>query len=220
MYSYMVGRTPRKWLVAVVLLFISGLAHAAPKSSGILSVHPTAVNFGSVTIGGSQIQNVVMLNTGNGNVNIASASMSGPGFSVGGLTLPMTLAPGQSASFHVTYAPSSTGSASGAVYLYKNNGSTLATVSLSGFGLSPLASAQHAVTLNWVASPSTVMGYNVYRSSQAAGPFQRLNSTAVTTLQYNDTNVSSGQLYYYVVTAVDPNGAESIYSNESVASVP
>lgn len=220
MHSFMVGRTPQKWFAVVVLLFIPLMANAAAKSSGILSLNPTSVNFGSIMIGTSQSQYVLMLNTGNGNLTIASASMSGPGFSVTGLTLPMTLVPGQSASFQVTYSPSSVGSASGAVYLKKNNGTTLAAISLSGTGLAALAPLQHSVTLNWAASPSTVVGYNVYRSSQGGGPFQRLNSAPVATLQFSDGNVSSGQLYYYVVTAVASSGAESIYSNESVASVP
>ena len=219
MNSYKVGRTPQKWIAVVLLLFISLLANAAPKS-GVLSLNPVAVNFGSLAIGTLQTQNVVMLNTGTGNLTIASANMSGPGFSVTKLTLPLTLAPGQSATFQVTFAPSSAGSANGAVYLNRNNGTALATVALSGTGLAPLAPLQHSVTLNWVASPSTVVGYNVYRSTQGGGPFQRLNASPVASLQFSDGNVSSGQLYYYVVTAVDSAGAESIYSNESVASVP
>ena len=37
---------------------------------------------------------------------------------------------------------------------------------------------------------------------------------------YHDSGVSSGQTYYYVVTAVGVNSAESGYSNETVAVIP
>ena len=37
---------------------------------------------------------------------------------------------------------------------------------------------------------------------------------------YTDTGVAAGQTYFYVVTAVDANGAESVYSNQASALVP
>jgi len=83
------------------------------------------------------------------------------------------------------------------------------------------AQVQHQVILSWTASPSTdVVGYYVYRGSTVDGPFRKLNSSPVDAITYNDRAVVAGMTYYYVVTAVNGNGAESSYSNEASATVP
>lgn len=79
----------------------------------------------------------------------------------------------------------------------------------------------HTVSLTWTASTSgTVIGYYLYRSAQANGPYNRLTSSPVAAFSYTDGAVQSGQTYYYVVTAVDLNGNESVYSNEANAVIP
>jgi hypothetical protein len=83
------------------------------------------------------------------------------------------------------------------------------------------AVAPSSVTLSWAASVSLdVAGYNVYRASITGGPYMKLNSSPVSSLQYLDTTVSSGQTYFYVATAVDSVGSESTYSTEASAAVP
>ena len=68
---------------------------------------------------------------------------------------------------------------------------------------------------------STVVGYNVYRGTVSGGPYTlQLNSSPITGTTYTDLMVTSGQSYYYVVTAVDSHGVESVYSNQAPASVP
>jgi fibronectin type 3 domain-containing protein len=37
---------------------------------------------------------------------------------------------------------------------------------------------------------------------------------------YTDVTVQGGQTYYYVTTAIDSGGNESVYSNEATAVVP
>ena len=77
----------------------------------------------------------------------------------------------------------------------------------------------HSVTLNWKASTSTgVTGYNLYRSTVSGGYYGLLGNT--TNLTYKDTTVQSGTTYYYVVTALNSAGQESVYSNQVTASVP
>lgn len=70
--------------------------------------------------------------------------------------------------------------------------------------------------LNWSASPdSSLLGYAIYRSSNATGPFARLNSSLVTGLNYTDATVAGGS-YTYLVRAVKleitPSGS---YQNPS-----
>jgi fibronectin type 3 domain-containing protein len=78
----------------------------------------------------------------------------------------------------------------------------------------------HYVSLAWNASTSSVVGYNVYRSSQSTGPFTKLNPQPQSGLTYTDSNVQAGNTYYYAVTAVDSNSVESNFSNEASAAVP
>ena len=83
------------------------------------------------------------------------------------------------------------------------------------------APLQHMVTLTWtdITTP-TVIGYNAYRATQPNGPYTIINTVLVASATYDDLNVQSGQTFYYVVTAVDSSGAESVYSNQAVAVVP
>jgi fibronectin type 3 domain-containing protein len=90
-------------------------------------------------------------------------------------------------------------------------------VALNGTATAPVV---HSVTLSWVASTSTVVGYNIYRGTVSGGPYALLNSTPTSSLTYTDMAVTAGQTYYYVVTAVDSNGMESIVSNEVSATIP
>jgi hypothetical protein len=86
-------------------------------------------------------------------------------------------------------------------------------------GSSPPVS--RTVTLDWNASATPeVAGYRVYRGDAAGGPYGQITSSTVPQLTYDDTNVTSGRTYFYVVTAVGTNGAESEYSNESQVVIP
>jgi hypothetical protein len=77
----------------------------------------------------------------------------------------------------------------------------------------------HSVTLNWQSSTSTgVTGYNVYRSTVSGGYYMLLGNTG--NLTFKDTSVQSGISYYYVVTALNSAGNESLYSNQVTAVVP
>jgi fibronectin type 3 domain-containing protein len=75
-----------------------------------------------------------------------------------------------------------------------------------------------SVVVSWNASASTnVTGYNVYRATASGGPYGKLTSAPTTSLNFTDTTVVSGQVYYYIVTAVGANSVESPYSQEVVA---
>jgi fibronectin type 3 domain-containing protein len=91
------------------------------------------------------------------------------------------------------------------------------TITLSGTGVQ---SAPHSVALTWNASTSTVAGYNVYRSTVSGGGYSKLNSSLLAALSYTDANVQSAQTYYYVTTAVDSGGNESVSSDQAQAIIP
>jgi Abnormal spindle-like microcephaly-assoc'd, ASPM-SPD-2-Hydin len=117
----------------------------AAAAAGQLSVKPSPVTFGSVPLGTSLSKSASLSNTGNSSLTISQASVSGSGFSFSGLSMPLTLAPGQAVSMTTTFAPKSGGSASGTLSLTyetkirgKVSSSTI-TTSLSGTGAAQLA---------------------------------------------------------------------------------
>ena len=146
---------------------------------------------------------------------VSSVSMTSAEFSLSGITLPLTIAAGQSVPFTLTFTPQTSGSAS-ATGSFTSNASNSAAESLTGTGAAP---PQHSVDLTWNGA-STVVGYNVYRGSQSGGPYTKINSALNASTTYTDSSVQAGQTYYYVTTAVDSSGAESSYSSEVQAPVP
>ncbi len=180
-----------------------------------LTLNPASLAFGTVLVGASDTLSIQISNPGPTAKTIDAASISGPGFNVSGLALPLNLAAGQTATFAVVFAPSCAGSVTGQVDLH-NSGEVLATLGLSGTGAVP---KQHTATLAWGASTSVVDSYNVYRGTQSGGPYAKIESVGGTVLRASDSSVVSGQTYYYVITAVT-GSVESPYSKEVVAAIP
>lgn len=52
------------------------------------------------------------------------------------------------------------------------------------------------------------------------GPYTKLNGSLILGTVYTDSTVQAGQTYFYVATAVDPNGVESEFSNEIPVTIP
>ena len=191
------------------------LSGSATTTTGTLGVTPGAMNFGSITIGSTQTQSGSVTASG-GSVTLSSASSSNSVFTLGGLSLPVTLAAGQSVPFTVTFAPKTTGIASANI-AFLTSSSTSATETATGSG----GTIQHTVDLSWNASTSTsIAGYNVYRATSAGGPYSRINSALNPAMSFSDSTVQSGQSYYYATTAVDTSGVESTYSNQVQVVVP
>jgi hypothetical protein len=183
-----------------------------------LTASPASLGFGNVAVGSSGTQTITLSNTGNAAATVSQAVVSGTGYTMSGLTTPMTLAAGASTSFSVQFAPTSAGSDSGSVTVTSNTPNSPTMVATNGTGTAPVA---HSVSLSWVASTSsTVVGYNIYRGSVSGGPYAVLNSTPNAGLTYTDMTVLAGQTYYYVVTAVDASGNESVVSNEVAVTIP
>jgi len=181
---------------------------------GQLSITPSSVNFGSITLGNTQSQ-AATLTASNAPVTVSSVGVSGSQFSVSGISLPVTIATGSSASFAVTYAPTVSGAASANVTFVSNAGNVVE--SLAGSGAAP----QHSVTLGWNTSTSSdVAGYNVYRATSSTGSFTKLNAQLDAAPYDTDSSVQAGATYYYAVTAVSTTGTESTYSNQIQVVVP
>jgi len=195
-----------------------GLTGTGIAATLTLGISPASLSFGNVTTGTSSAsQNVTITNTGNSSVTISQITLSGSGYSMTGGSAPVTLSPLQNLSLSVQFSPVAAGSVNGSISIVSNASGSPATVSLAGTGVAPV---QYSVALTWDASTSTVTGYNVYRSTVSGSSYAKINSSLVAALNYTDSTVQNGTTYYYVTTAVDSSGNESVYSNEASAVVP
>ena len=69
------------------------------------------------------------------------------------------------------------------------------------------------VDLSWNGSPDTVLGYHVYRATNAAGPFTRINATLIAGTNYTDTASSSAATNYMVrAVKLEVSGSGSYYN--------
>jgi fibronectin type 3 domain-containing protein len=125
--------------------------------------------------------------------------------------------PGQTSILDVAFTPSATGILKGTVTVTSNATNRAVTVSLSGTGVQ---SSGHSVMLSWMPSTVAAHGYNVYRSSDAGVGFTKLNVAPLTTTQYDDSTVQSGQTYFYAATSLDSRNVESSFSNEASVTIP
>jgi putative Ig domain-containing protein/centrosomal CEP192-like protein/Ig-like domain-containing protein len=194
----------------------SNAATLTVTTPGQLNSSASSLTFTNVNVGSTSTQSVTLTNSGGSNVSISNVAISGAGFSVNGISIGLILNPGAMVTMNVIFAPAASGSVIGGVTITSNASNSPLTVSFSGTGVM----VTHSTALNWTASTSIVVGYNIYRGSASGGPYSRLNSTPNAGTSFSDTAVLSGQTYFYVVTAVDSQSVESVYSNEVQAAIP
>ncbi len=202
------------------------LAGSGQKAFANLAISPISINFGSLTLQTKSTQNVTLQNTGDINLMIQGVTLVGAGFGYADLSPGFSLAPNQKLAFQVWFSPKATGPASGTLSFLSPNLVSTETMQLSGTGVSasspppPTTTTQHIVHLTWDPSTSQVAGYRVYRSQSSGSSYALLTGTLPGSLLYDDSTVSLGTTYYYVVTAVDSSGAESVQSNQVTAVIP
>jgi len=112
---------------------LSGTGSAA--ATGQLQANSTTLSFGNVSTGSSATQHITLTNTGTAAVQITNVGASGTGFTVNGVTTPLTLNPVATATLNVVFAPTATGSATGSVTIVSNASGSPLTIALSGTGV-------------------------------------------------------------------------------------
>ncbi len=185
-----------------------------------LTLTSTSVNFGSIPVKTAATQSVTLASSGTAPVTVSAARLTGTGFTMAGMTAPMTLSPGQTTTVSVQFDPTAAGTDTGTLTISSNSASgATATVALSGTGA---ASTSYQVGLSWDApsgSSAAVSGYHIYRAL-SGGSFALLNSSVSAGTTYTDTAVQAGSTYNYEVTSVDSAGVESAPSGVYTASIP
>ncbi len=197
------------------MLTFSGTAAAA---SVQLTPGATSLSFGNVTVGSSGTNQLKVTSTGNANASISSVTISGTGFVLASSAGSVILDPNQSQTYAINFDPKATGNLTGTLTINSNAANSPMKIALSGTGVA--AATPHTVALTWDRSTSSVTGYFVYRGTKPSGPFTQLNSSPESSPSYSDSTVSSGQLYYYYVTAVTSSNIQSADSNEVSVTIP
>ncbi|HWZ45603.1 MAG TPA: choice-of-anchor D domain-containing protein [Candidatus Saccharimonadales bacterium] len=183
--------------------------------AGSITFSATTLDFGSVPTGTPKALGLTITNSGSSSVTITQITASDAQFSLSGIVLPLTLNSKQSASGVITFIPNTAGPTTASISVSGSSG-TLGSLPLKGSGLSALA---HAVDVTWtISSSSSVVGYNIYRSTVSGGPYSKVGSATGPT--FTDSTALPGQTYFYVVTAVDGAGSESVVSGEVTAVIP
>jgi Abnormal spindle-like microcephaly-assoc'd, ASPM-SPD-2-Hydin/Transmembrane protein 131-like N-terminal len=124
--------------VSVVSTATNSPATMLPTGTGVqpqISVVPSPVAFGNATVGVSNTQTMTIQNTGTANLSVTQATVSGQGFALSGLAVPLSVAPGGSASLTISFTPTSATNFSGTLSLSSNAPVSPSTVALTGSGL-------------------------------------------------------------------------------------
>jgi hypothetical protein len=196
------------------------------QTAGALTPSPASLNFGSVEVGSNQALTETLTNSGGSSVTVTQVNPTGTGYSVSGLSLPLTLTAGQSQGFSVTFTPSSTGNSSGNLAILSNASDASLNVPLSGNGLAPGSLAPSPSSLSFgdvqvgnnqqlseTLTNSGGVNVNISQASVAGTGFTMSGLNPPLTL-------TPGQHYTFTVTFTPPSpgsdsGNVSIVSNAS-----
>jgi Abnormal spindle-like microcephaly-assoc'd, ASPM-SPD-2-Hydin len=197
---------------------------------GSLGASPATINFGNVQVGSSQTQTVTLTNGGSSSVTVSRILASGAGFAVTGLSLPLTLAVGQSASFNATFTPNSAGSVNGSVAISSNAPNPSLNIALSGTGVAVGTLAANPATISFGSVP---VGSSLSRSetlTNSGGSSISVSAATVTGAGFGTsglnlpTTLSPGQSLTFNVTftpltAGSASGTLSLTASGSVPSL-
>jgi hypothetical protein len=213
--------SPAHWSKPTTLLAISALALSAmvgcqgfssgkpssqisqPAASGELTAAPASLNFGNVQVGTSQSLTETLSNAGSSSLTISQAVVSGAGFSISGLTSPVTLAAGQSTTVSVIFAPASSGSATGALSLTNDGSNSLLNIALSANAVA--AGTQGTLTVNPVDVGNVVVGASGTVNGTLSATVANVSVSSISLSGTNPSEFSIGGLAFPVlVTTSQP----------------
>jgi hypothetical protein len=196
------------------------------QTAGALTPSPASLNFGSVEVGNNQALTETLTNSGGSSVTVTQVSPTGTGYSVSGLSLPLTLTAGQSQGFSVIFTPSAAGNSGGNLAIVSNASNASLNVPLSGNGLAPGSLAPSPSSLSF---GSVQVGNNQQLSetlTNSGGVNVNISQASVggTGFTMSGLNpplvLTPGQHYTFTVTFTPPSpgsdsGSVSIVSNAS-----
>ncbi len=132
------------WLLATSVTVWTGCSLSSkstnsdpPPAAGQLAASPSSLGFGTIPHASSKVLAERISNTGQAAVTVSQISAAGTGFSFSGINPPVTLSPGQAATFNVIFTPQSDIAVTGSLSLRSNASDSPLSITLSGSGSSP-----------------------------------------------------------------------------------
>src|SRR5208283_3025002 len=163
-------------------------------------------------------------NTGTANLSVSQAVLSGTGYTLSGLTVPLSVAAGGSSTFTIGFTPASASSFTGSLTLVSNTSNSPLLVALSGAGIAPVLQLEVApASLSFgsiTTDTSTTQSVTVSNSGTASVTLSQISecgagfSVAGITLPLN---LAAGQSTPFNVT-FDPASAGNLSGSITVTS--
>lgn len=189
-----------------------------------MSLSPSSVSFGTVIVGQTNSQPITISNAGNAALTISSYTATGAGFSASGLTTPLTVQPGQSASFNVKFSPTAASASTGSIALNSTSPNFSAAVALTGTGA--------AATYSLSVSPSTLSFGSVKLNASTSQTVSLKNtgnsnitisSVSATGTGFSDSGVNAGLVLSPSQSAnlnvtFDPTSSGAVSGSVAIAS--
>ncbi len=162
---------------------------ATVATAGVLSASDSSLDFSSVQMGSTNTLSETLTNSGGTSVTVTQANVTGTGFKVTGLTLPLTLSPGQSFTFGAVFAPTSGGSAAGSISVLSDASNPTLTISMVG---TAIVSGQLAVSPAALNFGSVIVGQSktLPASLAASGSSVTVTNASLSTSEFTVSGLS------------------------------
>ena len=202
-------------------VFGVSVLNAGGSTAPQVSVVPASVSFSNVALNTTNTQTIKLTNSGTANLTVSQDTVPSGGFSVSGLTLPLTLGPGQSSTFNVAFAPKAVGSVSGNLSLVSNAPNSPTTLAISGSGVtsappvvaitSPSNGAAVSGSISISGTASDVVGVSNIQVQIDGGAFSAASGTANWTFSLNTASLSNAA-HTLTARATDTSGLTAFSS--------
>ena len=146
-----------------------------------ISLNPSSAAFGNVVVGATNSQTIQISNPGNATLTITQANVTGTGFGTSGLSLPLSINPGQSSTFNAQFDPSGTGSVSGSISIVSNAAGSPDTVTLSGTGIAATETLSFS---------TTTVGFGNVNTGSSSTQTETITNTGNSNVQISQIAVS------------------------------
>jgi hypothetical protein len=133
--------------MAIALVCMVPMSADAAKPQ--LAYSPTDLRFGAIVVGQSETLLVTVTNNETTSVTISGLAVSNPQFAPSSLSLPLTLAPGQSLDLTVTFTPTAVAWTNGTIALSTSTSNPPLVIAVRGTGVSSEAASASPAALSF-----------------------------------------------------------------------
>src|SRR5271169_4403820 len=137
----------------VIISLLGVMPIRASAAAPQLTSSSNSLHFGSVAVGGTETLLITLENNGSSSVTVSNITLSNVEFSVSGVSLPISLSSGQSASMSVIFAPTTGGYTGGYIDFVSNASNPTLQVKVIGTGTTSQAVTASPASLSFGQQP-------------------------------------------------------------------